>query len=493
MSEKRIVVIGAGFGGMSAAAVLAKNGNEVTLVEKNSQPGGRAMLYKKEGFIFDMGPSWYLMPEAFERYFAQFGKKPTDYFELKRLDPSYRVFFGTEKVVDVPTELEKSLTLFDELENDGSRKLSEYLQIAERNYRIAMDKFIYRDYTSIFNFFNRQLILEGLKLNIFSSLERYNKRFFESDKSRKILEYTTVFLGGAPSHTPALYSIMAHVDLNLGVWYPVPGGIGAVVDAVYSTARDQGVEFKFNQNVSRIQIEGKHAKAVETDQEVIDADIIVANADYHHVDTKLLEPKYRSYSQKYWRKRVMAPSAFLIYLGVDKELDGILHHNLYLDPKWDAHFDSIFDQPGWPESPSYYVSATSKTDASIAPPGKECLFFLVPVAPGLNDTDKVREKYFTKIITHFEKLIGQTIKDSIIVKKIFSHRDFTDSYNAYKGTALGLAHTLRQTAVFRPAHRSKKVKNLYFTGHYTHPGVGVPMVLISSEIINEIISKEQYK
>jgi len=263
-----------------------------------------------------------------------------------------------------------------------------------------------------------------------------------------------------------------------------------VVDAFYNIARGQGAEFKFNLPVLRIEVEDRKPKAVATESETFDADLVVVNADYHHADSDLLEPQHRNYSRKYWEGRTIAPSAYLICLGVDGELDALLHHNLYLDPQWGAHFDSIFDHPRWPENPSYYVSATSKTDSSIAPTGKECLFFLVPVAPGLEDTDKLREAYFNKTIAHFEKLIGQEIRDSILIRKIISHRDFSSLYNSYKGTALGLSHTLRQTAVFRPSHRSKRVRDLYFTGHYTHPGVGVPMVIISSQILCHMISEE---
>ena len=321
---------------------------------------------------------------------------------------------------------------------------------------------------------------------MFSKLDDYAKRYFESEKIRKILEYTIVFLGGSPYDSPALYSLMSHVDFNLGVWFPI-GGMGKLSEAMHKIAIEQGAEFKFNEPVEKIIIENNKAKTVKTSKDSYDADIVIDNADMPYAENNFLEKKYRSYSQKYWESRKIAPSAYLLFLGLNKKLKNIVHHNLYFDPSWDEHFGQIFKNPAWPDNPSYYVSATSYTDASVAPKGCENLFFLVPVAPGLEDTEKIREKYFVKILTHFEKLIGESIIDSIIVKRVFAHDDFTNRYNAYKGTALGLAHTLKQTAVFRPQHQSKKVKNLFYTGHYNHPGIGVPMVIISSQILADEI------
>jgi len=488
MNKKSVIIVGSGFGGLAAAGILGKQGFDVTVVEKNEQAGGRASVYKDQGFVFDMGPSWYLMPDVFENYFGQFNKKPSDYMDLVRLDPSYRVFFSKDNVVDVAADLEKNLKLFEQMEPDGAQKMKDYLEKSKYQYNIAMKDFIYKDYRHFTDFLKPKLVVEGTKLHMFDKLDDYAQRFFKSDQIRKILEYTIVFLGGSPYDSPALYSLMSHVDFNLGVWYP-QGGMGKLVDAMVKIAQENNVEFIFNEPVEKIKVENKKAVGVEAKNTTYDADIVIMNADYAYADMNLIEPAYKSFSEKYWDKRKIAPSAYLLFLGLDKKLDSLIHHNLYFQPKWENHFQQIFQDPQWPDEPSYYVSCTSKTDPSVAPKGCENVFILVPVAPGLKDTDETRQKYFTKILRHLEKLTGEKIIDSIITKRIFAHNDFTERYNAYKGTALGLAHTLKQTAVFRPSHQSKKIKNLFFTGHYTHPGIGVPMVIISSQILADTIKK----
>jgi phytoene desaturase len=490
MIGKKVIVIGAGFGGLAAAGLLAKDGFNVEVFEKNEQAGGRASVWRKDGFQFDMGPSWYLMPDVFEKFFSEFGKKPEDFMDLKRLDPSYKVFFDKYDIVDIYADLEKNLETFEKLEKGAKQKFKDYLATSKYQYDIAMKDFIYKDYKHLYDFFKPKLVVEGTKLHMFSKLDDYAKRFFVSEKIRKILEYTIVFLGGSPYKSPALYSLMSHVDFNMGVWYPI-GGIGKLVEGMKKVAESEGAEFNFNQPVKKIKVEGGLVKGIETDNGFFDADIVICNADMPYAEMNLLDDKNLSYRGDYWDKLKMAPSAYLLFLGIDKKLDGIIHHNLYFDSSWEVHFSQIFDKPTWPDNPSYYVSATSKTDSTVAPKGCENLFVLVPVAAGLEDNDKIREKYYNKTLKHFEKLIGQDILDSVVVKRIFAHNDFIDRYHAYKGTALGLAHTLRQTAVFRPKHESKKVKNLYYTGHYNHPGIGVPMVIISSQIISNNIKSKQ--
>jgi len=483
----KVVIIGAGFGGLSAAALLAKDGFEVTVVEKNEQPGGRASIHKDKGFTFDMGPSWYLMPDVYENFFAEFDKKPEDVFDdLHRLDPAYRIFFGKEKVIDIFADLEKNFELFDQLEENGGEKLRKYLDHAEKNYEAALQDLIYRDYHSIFDIFSWKMMKAGLKFSIFSNLDSFVRKRFESDEARKILEYSIGFLGGAPTNTPAMYYIMNHIDLNMGVWFP-EGGMGGVVDVIYKLAQSYGAKFKFNQPATKIEVENKHAKRVVTEKETLDADIVLVNADYAHSELELLDKRYRTYSEKYWDKRKIAPSAVLLYLGFDKQLRNLQHHNLYLQVNWEPHFKTLFNDPRWPEEPCIYICCPTKTDSSVAPKGCENIFILVPVASDLDDTDGVREKYLKWSMKLLEKITGEKLQEHLIVKRIFSHRDFKSNYNAYKGTALGLAHTLRQTAIFRPQHKSKKLKNLYYTGHYNHPGIGVPMVIISSQIVADLI------
>lgn len=488
----RVCVVGAGFSGLAVAALLAKKGYDVTVFEKNEQAGGRARVYKTAGFVFDMGPSWYLMPEVFENFFSVFGKKPEDYYKLVRLNPMYRVFYDRSDFLDVPAELGKVMELFAGIEENGYMKLRLYLKQAESNYDVAMKYFIYRDYSSVFSILSPKIIFNGFRLRLFSSLDSLVRRFFSNGKLIKLLEYNSVFLGGSPKNTPALYSIMSHVDLNLGVWYPL-GGLGKVVEGIQKVAEEQGAKFVFDCSVLSISVGEGRVKGVVTDKGFFDADVVVVSADYHHAETRLLEPHYQSYPEDYWRKKVVAPSAFLIYLGLCKKIEGLRHHNLFFDSNWDNHFNSIFQLHTWPENPSYYVNCPSKTDDSVAPEGSENLFILVPVAPGLVDSDELRESYCEKIIKHLESLLGENIRDSIVFKRIFSHRDFIVDYNSYKGTALGLSHTLFQTAFFRPRHRSRKVKNLYYVGHYTHPGVGVPMAIVSAHIVSDLMEKDHGK
>lgn len=486
---KKVLIIGAGIGGMSSAALFAKDGYDVTVVEKNNTFGGRGITYSNKEFMFDMGPSWYLMPEVFERFFGKFGKKSSDFFKLIKLEPYYRVFFEDDGKIDVPSNLKEIYSLFDTFEENGGEKLKKYLEKAKYKYDIAMDKFLYKEYNSIIDFFNPQILIEGTKLHLFSSIDSYAKKYFSSEKARKILEYSMVFLGGSPSNTPALYSIMSHVDLNLGVWYPY-GGIWKLMEAIYLLGKENGVKYIFDNEVTEIIVSNGKATGVKTKNGKISADIVIADADYPHVEMDLLDEKNRTYNEKYWEKKVIAPSSLLIYLGLKGRINGLKHHNLFLAKNWNEHFDSIFkNHNSWPDNPSYYVGCPSKTDDTVAPNGCENIFVLVPVAAGLKDDDKIREEYFNKTISHMEKTLGENIFDKIIEKRIFSHRDFSLYYNAYKGTALGMAHTLFQTAVFRPKHKSKKVSNLYYVGHFTHPGVGMPMAMISAEIVHGEILK----
>jgi phytoene desaturase len=487
----KVAIIGTGFGGLSAAALLAQKGFDVTVFEKNEQPGGRASVYREGGYTFDMGPSWYLMPDVYERFFAEFGKKPADFFDLKRLDPAYRLYFGNKKVVDVPADLDRTFALFDTFEENGAEKLKAYLASAEKKYDLTINEMLYRDYRSIFDLLNGKLLLQGAELHILENLETFVNKSFSSEEARRIVEYSIGFLGGSPKNTPAFYHIMSHIDLTLGVWYPA-GGIRAVADAIYRLAESLGVVFRFTEPVTKIRVDSGRATGVTTSKGIYESDIVVVNADYAHAELDLLDEKSQTYNRKYWESRLLAPSAFVAYLGLNRKIEGLKHHTLFLDADWEAGFEKIFnpEKAAWPDHPSYYANVPSQTDPTAAPEGCDTLFLLVALAPGLEDTPERRELFFNQVMDDLETKLGEPFRDAIAVKRIFALEDFRDRYNAYHGTALGLSHTLFQTALWRPAHRSGRVGNLYYTGHYTHPGIGVPMTLISSTIVARELAEE---
>ncbi len=479
---RKTVVVGAGFGGLSAAALLARAGHDVTVLDNNDRAGGRATVWDLEGYRFDLGPSWYLMPDVFDRFFRELGTSAADELDLRRLSPAYRVFFGPGDSLDMPGDLDAACELFETLEPGGADKLRRYVAEAAEQYHLAMGEFIYRDYDSWRDLFDRQAMAAGRQLKVLTRLDDYVRTWFRSDRARKVLEYNMVFLGGSPENTPAMYSLMSHIDLNLGVWYPM-GGIGAVVEAIQRLAEAAGARFRFGCPVRRIVVEGSRVTGVATDDETIPAEVVVANADYRHVEMELLEPQHRQYGERYWSSRVIGPSSFVAYVGVEGRIEQLAHHTLFLEADWMTHFNSIYRRPAWPERAPYYVCCPSRTDPAMAPPGGENLFVLVPVAAGLDDPDDVRERQAEWVLGDLERQLGRALGGRMVVRRLFSHRDFTQRYNAYRGTALGLAHTLRQTAIFRPRHRSRKVEGLYYTGQYCHPGVGMPMTLISSQIL----------
>ncbi|MEM7105990.1 MAG: phytoene desaturase family protein [Bacteroidota bacterium] len=490
--SKSVIVIGSGFAGLSAASFLAKAGCKVTILEKNTVPGGRARKFEAEGFTFDMGPSWYWMPDIFEKYFASFGKKVSDYYQLRRLDPGYQVCFGDSDFLEVPASLDELKQVFESLEPGSSTNLEHFLSEAKYKYEVGINEFVYKPGRSVMEFADFRVLRSIFRLQMLSSMSTHVRRLFKNEKLIKLLEFPVLFLGATPEKTPAMYSLMNYADLVLGTWYP-EGGMFKIVEGMVSLAEELGVDIKLNHEVKQIYVPNGSARKVITDKGEFVADIIVGGADYHHVEQHLLDKRVRTYNEKYWDTRTMAPSSLLFYLGVDKKLKGLKHHNLFFDEDFKQHAHEIYEDPRWPEKPLFYVCSPSVTDPTVAPEGKENVFVLVPVAPGLEDDESIREKYFQLVMDRLEKLTGQSIRDSIIYKRSYAHRDFVKDYHAFKGNAYGLANTLRQTAVLKPSLKSKKVKNLYYTGQLTTPGPGVPPSLISGEVVaNEILKTLNY-
>lgn len=485
---KKVIIIGSGFAGLSAACFMAKAGWEVQILEKQNMPGGRARKLEINGFTFDMGPSWYWMPDVFERFFEQFGRKVSDYYSLQRLDPSYRVYWP-DGPIDIPADYNQLKDLFESLEKGSGEMLDKFLKEAAFKYDVGINKLVFKPGQSVTEFIDWQLLSGLVKLDVFTSMKKHVSRHFKNEKLRELMEFPVLFLGALPEDTPALYSLMNYADIIGGTWYP-KGGMYSIVNGMYQLAKELGVIFHFNSPVTCLTIKDDIVKEVVTATAAYTSDVVIGGADYHHIETDLLPLAYRSYTPEYWDSRVMAPGCLLYYVGLNKKLSNIQHHTLFFDVSFQLHGQEIYKTKKWPTAPLFYVSATSVTDADCAPEGCENLFFLIPVATGLvNDTEALRDKYFDLIIDRFEKHVGESIRDNIIVKRSFAQQDFVNDYNAFKGNAYGLANTLLQTAILKPSIRSKKVKNLFFTGQLTVPGPGVPPSLISGEVVASQIIK----
>ena len=479
-----VVVIGGGFGGLSTACYLADAGADVTLLEKNEQLGGRASRLEADGFRFDMGPSWYLMPDVFERFFGHFGREQSEFYELERLDPHYRVFWKDGDKVDVLPDREANKALFEEYEPGAGEAFEDYLAESERTYNIGMEHFVYEDRPRLRDYVDTDVLRYSWGLSLLGKMQGHVESYFDHPKLQQLMQYTLVFLGGSPYNTPALYNLMSHVDYNMGVYYP-EGGIGAVVDGIVELGADLGVEYVTDAEVSGI--EGRRgAFAVDTaNGERYLSDLVVSDADYAHTEQELLPKHKRQYSEEYWESRTYAPSAFLLYLGVEGDVPNLEHHTLVLPTGWDDHFEQIFDDPAWPDDPAYYLCVPSETDDTVAPEGHSNLFALVPIAPGLEDTPELRAEYRDLVLDDIAENTGTELHDRVVFEETFCVDDFADRYNSYQGSALGLAHTLRQTSLLRPPHHSETVDGLYFTGSTTTPGIGVPMCLISGQLTAE--------
>lgn len=486
--KKRITVIGSGVAGLSCASFLAKEGHVVTLIEKNSSIGGRARRFEAEGFVYDMGPSWYWMPDVFERFYNQFGYKTEDFYELKRLSPSYRVFWQDDTFDDVPSDLDAFYAWFEKLEPGSSKKLDKFLKEAAYKYEVGINDLVHKPSLKIGEFADIRIAKGAFKMHLFSSFSKYIRKYFSHPKIIELLEFPILFLGAMPKDTPALYSLMNYADIKLGTWYPV-GGMHKFIEAFERIAREQGVTILTEQEAVGFNIqEGEIISTNIKNRTSIEADYIVSGADYEHTD-RLLAKGYSNYSKDYWNSRLMAPSSLLFYLGIDKKVDNLLHHNLFFDESFQVHAQEIYKTPKWPSAPLFYACCPSKTDDSVAPNGKENLFLLIPLAPDLEDSEEMREKYYDIIMDRLEKRTGQSIKDTVIYKRSYCLQDFKDDYHAFKGNAYGLANTLRQTAFLKPKIKNKNISNLFYTGQLTTPGPGVPPSIISGEVVAKEILK----
>lgn len=485
----KIIVIGSGFSGLSAACYLADEAHEVHVFEKNSEPGGRARQIKtEEGYVFDMGPSWYWMPDVYERFFNDFGYQSDEFYKLDLLTPAFDVAYGKNDVQSIPQDFDELCHLFESIEKGSAEKLISFMKGAAYKYKIGMENLVYKPGLSFREFIDRKLFEGAFRLQVFTPFSRHIRKYFSHPKLIALMEFPVLFLGAMPRDTPALYSLMNYAGLRLGTWYP-QGGFGKVIEAFVQIATRYGVTFHYNSPVEKIIAENGQVTSVVVNSENISCDGLVASADYHHVESKLLEAGTRNYSASYWQKKTFAPSCLIFYLGVTKKLNNLNHHTLFFDENLEQHAREIYKDPQWPAKPLFYVCCPSKTDVTVAPPGHENLFLLMPLAPGLKDTDALREKYFRLMMERLENITGESILPYIIYKKSYCVADFISDYNSYKGNAYGLANTLLQTAQFKPSIRNKKIKNLFYTGQLTVPGPGVPPAIISGKIAAGLLTK----
>ena len=486
---KKVVIIGSGFSALAAAAYMAKANFSVTVLEKNEQLGGRASLLEIDGFKFDMGPSWYWMPDIFERFFADFGKKVSDYYELEKLSPGYRVYFGKDDFIDISDKPEKIIAKFEEIEPGSGKHLRKFMEDSRKNYEIAMKDLVYNPGKSILELVN---IETAQRLHLFvQNISQTVRKNIKNPKLRSILEFPVLFLGAKPQNTPAFYNFMNHADFGLGTWYP-KGGFNAVALGMVELAKELGVKFLINQEVIEIETENNIAKRVKTSNDIFEADLVISGADYAHTE-KLLKQNEKNYNEDYWQKKVFAPSSFLYYVAFDCKVPELQHHNLFFDTDFGQHAIDIYDEPKLPKKPLFYANFSSKTDLDLCPEGKETGFFLIPVAVDLDDNQEIHDAYFELIMARIEKNIGVDLQNSVLFKKSFGIKDFKERYNSCRGNAYGLANTLWQTSILRPSISNKKIKNLFYTGQLTVPGPGVPPALISGKVVTDYILKNQNK
>lgn len=480
--KKKIAIIGSGFSGLSAAAYASKEGHEVHLFEKNSDIGGRARHFKTDnGYTFDMGPSWYWMPDIIESFFEDFGKKSSDFYQLVPLDPQFEMVFS-DGTMNIPQNYEEMKALFENTEAGAGKKLEEFMEDARYKYEVGMQDFVNKPCHSWFEFLSPKIAKSALKLDLLTNFQRFVRKYFKDPKLIVLMEFPVIFLGAAPKDIPALYSLMNYGGYKLGTWYPM-GGFSKIIDAMKNIAESQGTHFYVNSNVEKINVQDKKVSSLTVNDKAIDFDAIIASSDYHHTESRLLPQELRNYDEDYWEKRIFAPSCLIFYLGFKEKIPNLKHHTLFFENDLGLHTEEIYKDKKWPTKPLFYACCPSKTDASVAPENCENVFLLMPVAPGIEDSEEIRERYFMEMILRLEKHTGASnLLLKIDYKKSYCVKDFKEDYNAYQGNAYGLANTLSQTAVLKPSLKNKKVKNLFYTGQLTVPGPGVPPSIISGKI-----------
>jgi phytoene desaturase len=484
----KIDIIGAGFSGLVAACFLSKEGFNVHVHEKHDQPGGRARNFKEKGFTFDMGPSWYWMPELIEKNFEDLGERVENHLDLVRLDPAYKVFWNDFTSTEIPADINELVTTFDELEPEGGAKLIKFLKDAEVKYKIGTEKFLEKPGLKISELFDLSVVKNFFKLDIFKSVEKDVCSRFQSHKARSILRFPSLFLGEMPNRIPSLYTLMNYADLKLGTWYP-KGGMYSLAVSLMNIAKSNGAKFHFNSNAQKFNCKNGAIKEIVFDNKIVKSEYVIAAADYNFVEQNLVPSEYRRYNPTYWDKRKMAPSSLIWYLGINKKINGLQHHNLFFDEDLIEHGVQIYDKPSWPENPLFYTCMTSASEPEVAPEGCENIFLLMPLAVGIEDKENLREKYLDIMLQRIEKHTGENIKDHIIYKRSYCINDFISDYNSFKGNAYGLANTLMQTANLKPKITSK-LNNLIFCGQLTVPGPGVPPALISGKIAAKVTTQK---
>jgi len=486
----KVAIIGAGFSGLSAACYMGAAGHEVHVFEKNNDAGGRARQLKTDnGFVFDMGPSWYWMPDVYERFFSDFNHKVSDFYQLELLHPAFDIVFGKNDVEHIPQSFEECCAWFEKIETGSGAQLKKFMQEAEFKYKTGIEKLVYKPGLSFTEFVNTDVISGLFRLQIFSSFSKHLRKYFSNKKLLSLMEFPVLFLGAMPEETPALYSLMNYAGLKLGTWYP-QGGFGKVVDAFVQLAKSLGVKIYFNSPVEKINTAKNSVVSVSVNGIEFSCDGVIASADYHHVENKLLNTSKRNYTEKYWEQKTFAPSCLVFYIGINRKLTAINHHTLFFDESLNRHTTEIYKNHQYPSQPLFYMCCPSKTDKSVAPEGCENIFLLIPVAPGLPDSDKTREKYFDMVLNRIEKNFGESLRENIFYKRSYSINDFENDYNSYKGNAYGLANTLAQTAILKPKIKNRKIRNLVYAGQLTVPGPGVPPAIISGKIAAGLLQKE---